>query len=87
MPARKEVIMTEMPPGLLTGSSRPEDRNARQVFRNFGDGATLAELEAFIADMRRRGASDDAHPEVTVNGRNEVTGITCVTERFPSSDP
>ncbi len=60
---------------------RPEDRNARQAREMFEDGATLAELEAFIALLRRRGAPDDAHPEVSVNERNEITAMVCVTER------
>lgn len=64
--------------------SRPEDRNARETWRAFEDGATLAELEEFTADMRRRGAPGDARPRAALNGQGEITGIVCVTERDPT---
>jgi hypothetical protein len=61
--------------------TRPEDRNARQLWETWSDGATLAELEVFIAVARERGAPDDAHPEVGKNERNEIVSMTCVTQR------
>lgn len=63
---------------------RPEDRNAREAWCAFENGATLAELEEFIAGMRQRGAPDDARPRVSHNGQREITGIVCVTERAPA---
>lgn len=80
---RDEMAAREIPRGMFLGGRRPEDRNARQSFRDFDDGATLAELEEFIAAVRRRGAPDDAHPEVSVNRHHEITGIVCVTQRSP----
>jgi hypothetical protein len=77
-------MATDVPHGMFLGGRRSEDRNARQAFRDFNDGATLTELEEFVAAMRRRGAPDDAHPEVTLNDHHEIVGIVCVTERFPS---
>ena len=74
--------MNEAEDGVMSiTTGRPEDRNARQTREIFEDGATLAELEALIAELRRRGAPDDAHPEVSVNDRNEITAMVCVTKR------
>ena len=63
-------------------TSRPEDCNARQMCDTWDDGATLVELEKFIAEARRRGAPDDAHPEVGRDERNEIVSMTCVTRRW-----
>ena len=60
---------------------RSEDKNARQVQRAFADGATLAELEQHIGYLRSRGAPDDAHPRVGVNGDYEITVMICVVQR------
>ena len=60
---------------------RPEDKDARQDQRAFAAGATLAELEQYIAFLRSRGAPDDAHPKVGVNDNYEVTMMICVVER------
>jgi hypothetical protein len=46
---------------------RPEDKDARQDQRAFASGATLAELEQYIAYLRSLGAPGDAHPKVGVN--------------------
>jgi hypothetical protein len=63
---------------------RPEDKNARQVQRAFPSGATLAELEQYIAFLRSRGAPDDAHPKIGVSDDYEVTMMICVVERRPA---
>jgi hypothetical protein len=60
---------------------RPEDIDARQDLRAFADGATLAELEQYIAFLRSLGAPDDAHPKVGVSDDHEVTMMICVVER------
>jgi hypothetical protein len=60
---------------------RPEDIDARQDQRAFASGATLAELEQYIAYVRSRGAPDDAHPKVGVNDNYEITTMICVVER------
>lgn len=60
---------------------RPEDKNARQVQKAFADGATLAELEEYIAFLRALGAPGDAHPKVSVTDDYEVTMMICVVER------
>ena len=62
---------------------RLEDRNCSQAFDVFPDGATLAELEAFIGQLRERGAPDDARPRVKLNEHGEISGIVCLTERHP----
>lgn len=64
-------------------ATRPEDRNADQMHDAFPGGATLAELEAYIAHVRGLGAPDDAHPEVKPNEDGEIIGIVCVTKRHP----
>jgi len=61
--------------------TRPEDRNARQRFEAFPDGATLTELASFITEMQGLGAPGDAHPTVKVNEDGEIIGIVCVTKR------
>jgi len=69
---------------LAAVTHRPEDRNATEAFRTFDpDGATLADLEAFIRVLRGRGAPDDAHPRVKVNEHGEIVGVVCVTRRKP----
>ena len=60
---------------------RPEDKDARQDQRAFASGATLAELEQYIACLRSRGAPDDAHPKVGVNDNYEITTMICVVQR------
>ncbi|HYB88182.1 MAG TPA: hypothetical protein VEC76_15095 [Streptosporangiaceae bacterium] len=60
---------------------RPEDQDARQDQRAFASGATLAELEQYIAFLRSLGAPDDAHPKVGVSDDYEVTVMICVVER------
>jgi hypothetical protein len=60
---------------------RPEDIDAQQDQRAFADGATLAELEQYIAFLRSLGAPDDAHPKVGVSDDYEVTLMICVVER------
>ncbi len=60
---------------------RPEDKDARQDLRTFASGATLAELEQYIAFLRSLGAPDDAHPKVGVSDDYEVTTMICVVER------
>jgi hypothetical protein len=60
---------------------RPEDKDARQDQRAFASGATLAELEQYIAYLRSLGAPEDAHPKVGVNDDYEVTTMICVVER------
>lgn len=60
---------------------RPEDKNARQVQKSFADGATLAELEEYIASLRSLGAPSDAHPKVSITDDYEVTMMICVVER------
>jgi hypothetical protein len=71
----------------MSAEIRVEDRNARQAWRPFTDGATLDELAAFVADMRERGAPGDAHPTASLNSRGEIAGIACVTERVPYAPP
>jgi hypothetical protein len=60
---------------------RPEDIDARQDQRAFASGATLAELEQYVAFLRSLGAPDDAHPKVGVNDSYEITSMICVVER------
>jgi hypothetical protein len=60
---------------------RPEDKDSRQVQRAFPSGATLAELEQYIAYLRSVGAPDDAHPRIGVSDDYEVTLMICVVER------
>jgi hypothetical protein len=60
---------------------RPEDKDARQDQRAFASGATLAELEQYIAYLRSLGAPGDAHPKVGVSDDYEVTMMICVVER------
>jgi len=60
---------------------RTEDKDARQDQRTFPSGATLAEIERYIAFLRSRGAPDDAHPKVGVNDNYEITTMICVVER------
>jgi hypothetical protein len=60
---------------------RPEDIDARQDQRAFASGATLAELDQYLAFLRSRGAPGDAHPRVGVNDDHEVTMMICVVER------
>lgn len=64
---------------------RPEDRNATQTWRDWPDGATLAELEAFIGSLRERNAPDDAHPSAKLNDEGEIIGMVCVTTRAPAA--
>ena len=66
---------------------RPEDKNARQDQRAFANGATVAELEQYIAYLRSLGAPDDAHPKVGVSDDYEVTMIICVVERSALHSP
>lgn len=73
--------MSEQANKLAKLPHRPEDRNATEHFRTFGDGATLAELEEYVRILRERGAPDDAHPRFMVDGHGEAIGIVCVTER------
>jgi len=60
---------------------RPEDKDARQDQRAFASGATLAELEQYIAYLRALGAPGDAHPKIGVSDDYEVTMMICVVER------
>ena len=60
---------------------RPEDKDARQDQRAFASGATLAELEQYIAYLRSLGAPENAHPKVGVSDDYEVTMMICVVER------
>jgi len=60
---------------------RPEDKDARQDQRAFASGATLAELEQYIAYLRSLGAPGDAHPKIGVSDDYEVTTMICVVER------
>jgi hypothetical protein len=62
---------------------RPEDKDSRQVQRAFPSGATLAELEQYIAYLRSAGAPDDAHPRIGISDDYEVTLMICVVERRP----
>ncbi len=66
---------------------RPEDKDARQDQRAFASGASLAELEQYIAYLRSLGAPGDAHPKVGVNDDYEVTMMICVVERPASRLP
>jgi hypothetical protein len=66
---------------------RPEDKDARQDQRAFASGATLAELEQYIAFLRSLGAPDDAHPKVSVSDNYEVTIMICVVERAALHHP
>ena len=66
---------------------RPEDMDARQDQRAFASGATLAELEQYIAYLRSLGAPGDAHPKVGVNDNYEVTMMICVVERPALNSP
>ena len=66
---------------------RPEDKNARQDQRAFANGATVAELEQYIAYLRSLGAPDDAHPKVGVSDDYEVTMMICVVERSALHSP
>jgi hypothetical protein len=66
---------------------RPEDKDARQDQRAFANGATLAELEQYIAYLRSLGAPDDAHPKVGVSDDYEVTMMICVVERSALRSP
>lgn len=66
-------------------TDRPEDRNSREVWRPFTPVATLAELEEFIADARRRGAPDDAVPRFATNAAGEAAAVVCLVERHPES--
>jgi hypothetical protein len=68
---------------------RPEDKDARQDQRGFAAGATLAELEQYIAYLRSLGAPGDAHPKIGVNDDYEVTMMICVVERSysPAREP
>jgi len=61
---------------------RPEDKDARQDQRAFASGATLAELEQYIAYLHSLGAPGDAHPKAGVNDDYEVTMMICVVERL-----
>ena len=61
---------------------RPEDKDARQDQRAFATGATLDELEQYIAYLRSLGAPGDAHPKVGVSDDYEVTMMICVVERL-----
>ena len=65
---------------------RPEDKDARQDQRAFAGGATLAELEQYIAYLRSLGAPDDAHPKAGVDENYEITTMICVVER-PARHP
>ena len=60
---------------------RTEDKDARQDQRAFASGATLADLEQYIAYLRSLGAPDDAHPKVGANDNYEVTMMICVVQR------
>jgi len=60
---------------------RAEDKDARQDQRAFASGASLAELEQYIAFLRSLGAPDDAHPKVGINDNYEITTMICVVER------
>ncbi len=60
---------------------RPEDKDARQEHRAFASGATLGELEQYIAHLRSLGAPGDAHPKVGVSDNYEITQMICVVER------
>jgi hypothetical protein len=64
---------------------RPEDKDARQDQRAFATGATLDELEQYIAYLRSLGAPGDAHPKVGVSDDYEVTMMICVVERLHST--
>jgi len=66
---------------------RPEDKDASQDQRAFADGATLAELEEYIAFLRSLGAPGDAHPKVGANDNYEVTMMICVVERSADRFP
>ena len=66
---------------------RPEDQDARQDQRAFASGATLAELEQYIAFLRSLGAPDDAHPKVGISDEYEVTVMICVVERAALHHP
>ena len=66
---------------------RTEDKDARQDQRAFASGATLAELEHYIAFLRSRGAPDDAHPNVGVNDNYEITTMICVVQRLARHFP
>lgn len=57
------------------------DRNATQKWTTWPEGATLSGLEAFIGQLRERGAPDDAHPVLKLNEDGEVVGMVCVVER------
>lgn len=67
----------------MSSDTRPEDRNATQVFDAFPGGATLGQLEEFFGHLRDRGAPGDARPQVKVNDAGEVEGMVCVVERHP----
>jgi hypothetical protein len=55
--------------------------------RAFASGATLAELEQYIAYLRSLGAPGDAHPKIGVNDDYEVTMMICVVERPALNSP
>jgi hypothetical protein len=66
---------------------RPEDKDARQDQRAFPSGATLAELERYLAFLRSLGAPDDAHPKVSISDDYEVTMMICVVKRLRATSP
>jgi hypothetical protein len=64
-------------------ATRPEDRNADQMFEPFEEAATLTELASYITELRGLGAPGDARPRVRLNEDGEIIGIVCVTKRHP----
>ena len=61
---------------------RPEDKDARQDQRAFATGATLDELEQYIAYLRSLGVPGDVYSKVGVSDDYEVTMMICVVERL-----
>lgn len=80
-PAVRRAAFAGHVPAVEVMAVRPEDIDARQDQRAFAAGATLAELEQYIAFLRSLGAPDDAHPKIGVSDDYEVTMMICVVER------
>jgi hypothetical protein len=61
--------------------TRETHRFSRIPIAQCTSGATLAELEKYIACLRSLDAPDDARPKVGVNDNYDITTMICVVER------